>query len=165
MTNPYNCLLKNTNFLIKTINDYVTSYIMKQSVYCCFGWYKLIFCMILRQFTISSENAFSNLLFLFLLLEKRVLGFVLLDKWNLNTSIEKVKVYFSILFFPFWIKFFNIKQRKLVATNVVIISNGAQLSGQRLALRKQKFLVRIQLLPMCKGELSAVIPWLMSKCL
>ena len=35
--------------------------------------------------------------------EKRVLGFGLLDKWNVNNSIEKVKVYFSTVFYEDYI--------------------------------------------------------------
>ena len=35
----------------------------------------------------------------------------------------------------------------------------------RLAFGNQRFPVRVQLLAMCSGELSAVIVWLMSKCL
>ena len=37
--------------------------------------------------------------------------------------------------------------------------------GQRLALGNQKFPVGVRLLAMCRGELSAVIAHLMSKCL
>ena len=40
-----------------------------------------------------------------------------------------------------------------------------QLCGLRLALGNQKFPVRVRLLAMCRGELSAVIARLMSKCL
>ena len=43
--------------------------------------------------------------------------------------------------------------------------NSAQLSGQRLALGNQRFPVRVRLLAMCRGELSAVIARLMSNCL
>ena len=39
------------------------------------------------------------------------------------------------------------------------------LSGQRLALGNQSFPVQVRLLPMCRGELYAVIPRLISKCL
>ena len=39
------------------------------------------------------------------------------------------------------------------------------ISGYRLAIEKQKFLVRVRLLVMCRGELSAVITWLMPECL
>ena len=42
---------------------------------------------------------------------------------------------------------------------------GTQLDGQRLALGNQRFLVRVRLPTMCRGELSAVIARLMSKCL
>ena len=31
--------------------------------------------------------------------EKRVLSFALLDKWNVNKSIEKMTAYFSIVFY------------------------------------------------------------------
>ena len=31
--------------------------------------------------------------------EKQVLNFLLLDKWDVNNSIEKVKLYFSIVFY------------------------------------------------------------------
>ena len=31
--------------------------------------------------------------------EKRDLNFVLIDKWNVNNSIEKVEVYFYIMFY------------------------------------------------------------------
>ena len=43
--------------------------------------------------------------------------------------------------------------------------NSFQLKGQRVALGIQRFSVRVPLLPMCGGELSAVIVQLMSKCL
>ena len=33
---PYNGLLKNTNFSIKTTNDQVTAYIIKKTIYCYF---------------------------------------------------------------------------------------------------------------------------------
>ena len=46
--NPYNCLLKNANFLIITSNEKIRSYIIKQPIYCCFGWHNLFFCAILR---------------------------------------------------------------------------------------------------------------------
>ena len=39
------------------------------------------------------------------------------------------------------------------------------LSGWRLALGNQRFLVRVRLLAMCKGELTAIIARLMFKCL
>ena len=42
---------------------------------------------------------------------------------------------------------------------------GTQLSGQRLAFGNKRFPVRVRLLAMCRGELSAVIAWLMSKCM
>ena len=42
---------------------------------------------------------------------------------------------------------------------------GAQLSGQQLVLGNQRFPVRVRLPTMCRGELSAIIAWLMSKCL
>ena len=42
---------------------------------------------------------------------------------------------------------------------------GAQLSGYRLGFRNQRFPVRVGLLAMCKGELFAVIPRLMSRSL
>ena len=44
-------------------------------------------------------------------------------------------------------------------------SQGAYLSDQRLALGNQRFSVWVQLLVMCRGELSVVITWLMFKCL
>ena len=31
--------------------------------------------------------------------EKQVLNFLLLDKWDVNNSVEKVKLYFSIVFY------------------------------------------------------------------
>ena len=40
-----------------------------------------------------------------------------------------------------------------------------QLNDQRLAPGNQRFSVRVRLLAMCRSELSAVIAWLMSKCL
>ena len=52
------------------------------------------------------------------------------------------------------------KQRKSFG-----IIKGAQLSGLRLALGNQRFPVRVRLLAMCRGELSAVIAQLMPKCL
>ena len=45
--NPYNRLLKNTNFSIKTTHDYITSYIIKYPIYCCFEQHNLFFCTIL----------------------------------------------------------------------------------------------------------------------
>ena len=63
ITNPYNCLMKNAYFLIKTSIDWITSYIIKQKIDCCFRWHKLFFCMILRQFTVAFKNAFSGLVF------------------------------------------------------------------------------------------------------
>ena len=45
------------------------------------------------------------------------------------------------------------------------LNKGAYLSGQQLALENQRFPVQVRLLPMCSGELSAVITWLMPKCL
>ena len=44
--NAYNCLLKNTNFLIKTSNEQVTSNIIRWPIYFCFGWHNLFFCTI-----------------------------------------------------------------------------------------------------------------------
>ena len=38
-------------------------------------------------------------------------------------------------------------------------------SGQRIVLGNQRFPVRVRLLAMCRGELSAVLARLMSKCL
>ena len=46
-----------------------------------------------------------------------------------------------------------------------IYVKGAYLSGQQLALGNQRFPVRVPLLAMCRGELSVVIAWLMSKSL
>ena len=43
-------------------------------------------------------------------------------------------------------------------------TSGQRLSGQRLALGNQKFPVGSRLLAMCRGEFSAVIARLMSKC-
>ena len=39
------------------------------------------------------------------------------------------------------------------------------ISGYRLAIENQKFPVRVRLLVLCGGELSAVITWLMPECL
>ena len=50
--------------------------------------------------------------------EKWVLRFALLDEWNVNNSIEKVKVYFSIVFYDKDIKvhkFFDIKEKKTLS--------------------------------------------------
>ena len=65
MINPYNCLLKNANFLIKTTKDY------KHPVYCCFEWYKLFFCMILQQFIVGLEMRFQ----VFSFASKKLQGF------------------------------------------------------------------------------------------
>ena len=45
------------------------------------------------------------------------------------------------------------------------LAKSAQLGGQRLALGNQRFPVRVRLPAMCRGELSAAIARLMSKCL
>ena len=37
--------------------------------------------------------------FKYSLREKQVLSFALLDKWNVNNSVEKMKIYFSIVFY------------------------------------------------------------------
>ena len=58
---------------------------------------------------------------------KRDLSFALLDEWNVNNSIKRVKIYFPLCFMR--INFFNTKDRKrqenCVATNFIIISKGA----------------------------------------
>ena len=56
---------------------------------------------------------------------------------------------------------YSYKNKDSSFTNV----KGSWLSGQRLAFGNQRFPVQVQLLPMCRGELSAVITWLMSKYL
>ena len=45
------------------------------------------------------------------------------------------------------------------------LTQGFQNNGKRLVLRNQRFLVRVWLQAMCRGELSDVIAWLMSKCM
>ena len=45
------------------------------------------------------------------------------------------------------------------------VFKGTQVSGQRLTLVNRRFLVRVRLQPICRGELPAVIARLMSNCL
>ena len=93
-----------TNFLMKSDKDLSPSKINKKKI-------KTWYC---RQKTAEVGNVKINvslnlpctfsssklvLSFKFSYREKRVLNFALLHKWNVNNSIEKVKVYFSILFY------------------------------------------------------------------
>ena len=52
-----------------------------------------------------------------------------------------------------------------VSVFMYIICHASVFIYFRLALGNQRFPVRVQLLAMCSGELSAVIAWLISKCL
>ena len=60
---------------------------------------------------------------IFFLKKKRVPSFALLDEWNVNNSIEKLKIYFSIVFYQFHgfmmrINVFQYKRKEnCVATN------------------------------------------------
>ena len=56
-------------------------------------------------------------------------------------------------------------QQVFITLNLTAGDKGAQLSGKRFALGSQRFPVRVQMLAMFRGELTAVIARLMSKCL
>ena len=56
---PYNCLPKNATFSIKTTREYITSYIIKQTIYCSFEQHNLFFCTILQQFTTRLKMPFQ----------------------------------------------------------------------------------------------------------
>ena len=58
--------------------------------------------------------------------------------------------------------FSNTMHEGVKAFSEIPMQKGTQLSGQRLALRNQRFPVQVRLLAMCTGELSAVIAQLTS---
>ena len=61
--------------------------------------------------------------------------------------------------------FMKLELLLLQSKRLCFMFKDAQLSGQRLALGNQRFPIRVRLLPMCRGELSAIIAQLMCKCL
>ena len=76
---------------------------------------------------------------------------------NQKTVYREIKNVTSVLYFVIYVAYAKVLTFK---TKIP-----AYLSGKRLAFGNQRFPVRKWLLAMCRGELSATIVCLMSKCL